>query len=74
MMADSVEASSRSLKEYSEESITGLVNKIINGLMAEGLLKLTPLTFRDIEDIKSVFIEKLITMYHSRISYPDLKS
>lgn len=72
MMADSVEAASRSLHEYTEESITNLVNKIVDSLMNDGLLRQTPLTFRDIENIKSVFIEKLITMYHSRISYPEL--
>ncbi|GBU08344.1 HDIG domain-containing protein [Bacteroidales bacterium] len=72
MMADSVEASSRSLKEYTEASITALVNKIIDTQIKEGLLRDSPLTFKDIEVIKSVFIEKLINIFHSRISYPDL--
>jgi putative nucleotidyltransferase with HDIG domain len=73
MMADSVEAASRSLHEYTDETLTAQVNKIIDGQIAEGLLKDTPLTFRDIEDIKAVFIGKLRTMYHTRISYPDVK-
>ncbi|NDW08223.1 HD family phosphohydrolase [Dysgonomonas sp. 520] len=72
MMADTVEAASRSLPEYSEESISSLVNKLIDFQLQEGLLKNTPLTFKDIEKIKGVFIEKLITIYHTRISYPEL--
>ena len=73
MMADSVEAASRSLKEHTEESIMNLVNKIIDSQINDGLLRNTPLTFRDVEDVKSVFVNKLKTMYHTRISYPDLK-
>ncbi len=73
MMADAVEATSRSLKEHTEEGIAELVNRIIDGQMAEGLLSSAPLTFRDVGAIKQVFIEKLKTMYHTRISYPELK-
>ena len=72
MMADSVEAASRSLQEYTEESIQQLVNKIIDSQMADGLLKESPLTFRDVGMIKLVFVEKLKTMFHTRISYPEL--
>lgn len=74
MLADAVEASSRSLKELTEQKIEEHVHKIVNGIVDEGLLKNTPLTFRDIETTKQVFIEKLRTMYHSRIEYPDLLS
>ena len=73
MMADSVEAASRSLKEYTEESISGLVDKIIDSQVQEGYFKECPITFKDIATVKSDFKEKLKTMYHSRISYPDLK-
>mgnify|MGYP003247466747 FL=1 len=73
MMADSVEAASRSLKEHTVEGIQQLVNKIIETQIADGLLKNAPLTFRDVESVKQVFIEKLKIMYHTRISYPDLK-
>lgn len=73
MMADSVEAASRSLKEHTEESIRQLVDKIIDGQIADGLMRNAPLTFKDVETIKNVFVEKLKTMYHTRISYPDLK-
>jgi putative nucleotidyltransferase with HDIG domain len=74
MMADSVEAASRSLKNYNEETIRNLVNKIIDGQIADGLLNNAPLTFNDITTIKNIFVEKLLTVYHSRISYPELKN
>lgn len=72
MMADSVEAASRSLKEYNETSIRRLVNGIIDSQMADGLLRNTPLSFQDVETIKEVFVEKLVTINHSRIAYPTL--
>jgi putative nucleotidyltransferase with HDIG domain len=74
MMADAVEAASRSLKEYTAENINQLVDKIIDGQIAEGLHKHSPLTFHDIEQIKHVFCEKLQTMYHTRISYPEVNN
>ena len=72
MMADSVEAASRSLPEYTEESIQKLVNKIIDSQMDEGMFQNSPLTFKDVETIKAVFVDKLKIMYHTRISYPEL--
>lgn len=73
MMADTVEAASRSLPTYTDETISNLVDKLIDAQVAEGLLKNTPMTFSDIEMAKEVFIEKLKTIYHSRIAYPELK-
>ena len=73
MMADAVEAASRSLPEYTEESIATLVDRIIDAQVAEGHFKECPITFKDITAIKSVFKEKLRTMYHTRITYPELK-
>lgn len=73
MMADSVEAASRSLPEYTEESISNLVDKIIDSQVQDGNFKECPITFKDIATVKSVFKEKLKTMYHTRISYPELK-
>lgn len=72
MMADSVEAASRSLPEYTEESICNLVNKIIDTQVAEGFYKECPITFLDISTAKEVFKEKLKIIYHTRISYPEL--
>lgn len=73
MMCDSVEAASRSLKEYTEESITQLVNRIVDSQLAEGHFKECPITFRDIADAKRTLIESLKTIYHTRISYPEVK-
>lgn len=74
MMADAVEAASRSLKEYTEESIAELVNRIIDGQQAAGCFRECPLTFRDITEAKRVFIDSLKTIYHTRIAYPDRKA
>ena len=73
MMADGVEAASRSLPEYTEESISNLVNKIIDGQVSEGFYKECPITFLDIAQAKSVLIERLKSIYHTRIQYPELK-
>ena len=72
MMADAVEAASRSLPEYTEESVSGLVNRIIDSQVSEGYFKHCPITFEDIETAKQVLINKLKTIYHTRIKYPEL--
>lgn len=71
MMADAVEAASRSLSEHTPKTISDLVNKIIDGQIAEGMFAESPLEFRDIPLIKEAFIKRLKTIYHSRIVYPD---
>ena len=73
MMADAVEAASRSLSEYTEESIGTLIEKIIDGQVSEGYFKECPITFKDIATVKALFKEKLKTVYHTRITYPELK-
>lgn len=73
MMADSVEAASHSLKEYTESNIHTLVDKIIDAQLENGQFSLTPLTFKDIDTIKSTFKERLKAIYHTRISYPEEK-
>lgn len=73
MMADSVEAASRSLPEYTEETISNLVEKIIDSQVNEGYFKDCPITFQDIRTVKEVFKEKLKIIYHTRVSYPELK-
>jgi hypothetical protein len=73
MMADAVEAASRSLPDYTEQSIRELVNRIIDSQVDEGYFRECPITFRDIQYAKTVLIEKLKTIYHTRISYPELK-
>ena len=73
MMADAVEAASRSLPEYTEESISTLIDKIVDGQVSEGYFKECPITFKDIALVKALFKEKLKTVYHTRITYPELK-
>lgn len=73
MMADAVEAATRSLPTFTEESIRNLVEKIIDTQLEEGYFKNAPITFRDIQTVKDVFVDKLKTIYHSRIAYPELK-
>ncbi len=70
MMADAVEAASRSLKEHTREAITELVDRIIDSQIAEGLHNESALEFRDVAKIKEAFIKRLMTIYHSRIAYP----
>ena len=73
MMADTVEAASRSLPEYTAENITNLVNKMIDGQVEAGFFKDCPITFRDIEVAKQTLIERLKSIYHTRITYPEVK-
>ena len=73
MMADTVEAASRSLPDYTEQSIRELVDRLIDGQVADGYFRECPITFRDIQYAKTVLIEKLKTIYHTRISYPEMK-
>ena len=73
MMADTVEAASRSLQEYTEQNIRDLVNRLIDTQVSEGYFRECPITFRDIQYAKTVLIEKLKTIYHTRISYPSEK-
>ncbi len=70
MMADAVEAASRSMSDHSIASITTLVNRIIDTQIEEGLHNDSPISFRDIKVIKEAFINRVSTMYHSRIVYP----
>lgn len=74
MMADTVEAASRSLPEYTEESISGLVNRLIDDQVNNGYFTDCPITFRDISQAKQILIERLKAIYHTRISYPELKN
>ena len=73
MMADSVEAASRSIHEYTEQNIRDVVTRIVDAQVEEGYFRDCPITFRDVEYAKTVLIEKLKTIYHTRISYPELK-
>lgn len=73
MMADAIEARSRSMKEYTPESIRSMVDQMVELQLADHQFEDTPLTFRDLQVIKEVFVKKLISMNHTRIAYPELK-
>ncbi len=70
MMADSVEAASRSLKKINDETLDKLVDGIIDYQQSEGQFNNANITFKDITDIKEVFKKRLHNIYHARISYP----
>ncbi len=72
MMCDATEAASRSLPEYTEDSINQLVDRIIDGQVADGCFSECSITFKEIAIAKAVLKEKLKTIYHTRISYPEL--
>ena len=72
MMADAIEARSRSLEDFSEASIAKAVNQMIDAQIADGQFAETPLSFKDVEDIRRVFTSRLTAMNHHRISYPTL--
>ena len=71
MMADSVEAASRSLKSIDADKINSLVEKIITFQLEEGQFNETPITLVDITRIKKIFKLRLTNIYHARIEYPD---
>ena len=73
MLADCVEAASHSIKEYTDANIEELVDKIVAAKLQEGELSLAPLTFKDIDTIKSIFKKRLKAIYHTRVSYPKEK-
>lgn len=70
MMADSVEAASRSLKSFTEKDLNNLVESIINNQIKEGQFNEANITLRDIETVKSIFKKRLKNIYHIRIEYP----
>ena len=70
MLCDAVEAASRSLKDYSEQSIAALVDKIVDGKADDGQLSDSDISLREVNRIKEVMKSYLKQMYHSRVSYP----
>ena len=74
MMADTVEAAARSLKEHTEESIRQLVNKLIDQQTDDGNFRNCPITFHDIAVAKQVLADRLMAIYHTRTKYPELKN
>ncbi len=71
MMADACEAATRSLKNPDEATIAGIVNRIVAGQLSDGLLDEAPINLREIAIVKQTFINRLRSMYHQRIEYPE---
>ncbi len=74
MLADSIEAASRSLEVKNAENLRALIDKIVKQKTEAGQLEHAPLTFRELYQLKEIFLEKLLTIYHIRISYPPEKN
>ncbi len=73
MMADSIEAASRTLKQYSEETLNNLVNNIIDNLISNNQFDEVDITLKQITIAKIIFVKKLTDIYHSRIAYPEIR-
>jgi len=73
MVADSVEAASKSLKNPSSEDIEALVDGIVTSKINDGQFLNSNITFKEISKIKSVFKKMLKSIYHVRIKYPEIK-
>jgi len=73
LLADSVEAAARTIKEHTPAKITELVHRIINNKFIDGQLDECDLTLKDLEKIAKVFVKILTSMYHARINYPEKK-
>jgi membrane-associated HD superfamily phosphohydrolase len=73
MMADAIEARSRSLDELTEQSIASMVDQMIDSQVADGQFAETALSFKDLEDIRAIFKQKLIEINHHRITYPTIE-
>ena len=71
MMADTVEAASRSLKKPDEETINNLVENVINKQQESHQFDNANITLRDIKKVKNIFKKKLMNIYHLRIEYPE---
>ena len=74
MLCDTIEAASRSLKDYSAESISSLVDRIIEGKVGEGQLSNADISLKELNTLKDVIKSYLMQMHHSRVAYPKRKA
>ena len=70
MLCDAVEAASRSLKKYTPESISELVDRIVDGKADDGQLSDSDISLREVNIVREVMKTYLQQMYHSRVAYP----
>lgn len=73
MLADKVEAATRTIKHPNEENIRAMIDRIINSVMADNQFSECPLTFSEIHVVADTFVDVLLGIYHQRIEYPDTK-
>lgn len=73
MLADGIEAASRSLKEKTPEKLEELINNMVDQKIEDNQLQESDLTFKDIKIIKETLLKKLMNIYHVRIEYPEEK-
>jgi cyclic-di-AMP phosphodiesterase PgpH len=73
MLADSVEASVRSLSSHEEPAIRGMVARIVAERLEDGQFDECDLTLRDVERVREAFVAQLLGAYHQRIAYPQNK-
>lgn len=71
MMADACEAAVKSLAVADEKNITDMVNKIVDSQVGSGVFNESPISFKDITIVKESLIKRLLTFYHTRVSYPE---
>ncbi len=74
LLADSVEAASRSLKKVTPQAIEELVGRLVFDRIADGQLDLSPLTFREVQRVKASLKFSLVNMLHHRVEYPEITS
>ena len=72
MMADTVEAATRTLKERTRENMTQMIRKLVRDKFDSGELNESPITFRELNEISDAFVRTLMGIYHERIEYPNL--
>ena len=73
MLCDTIEAASRSLKDYSQENVSALVDRIIEGKVEECQLSCADISLRELNILKDVIKSYLMQMHHSRVAYPKRK-
>ena len=73
-MADAVEAASRTLSDYTEQSVSELVERVVDTRISDEQLADAEISLKDINRVKKVFKQKILQVYHSRVSYPAAKT
>ena len=71
MLADKVEAATRTIRDPTEENIRNMIHRIVNSVMADGQFSECPLTFKEIHLVADTFVKVLMGIHHQRIEYPD---